>query len=70
VAAQAAQVETFNAKTQGLVIGQFRGQIIRLQRLLQQRVWKDQDFESCDVDRLQAHAEELELRLGHRSLGD
>jgi predicted transposase/invertase (TIGR01784 family) len=69
-AAQAAQVETFNAKTQGLAIGQLRGQIILLQRLLQQRVWTEQDFESCDVDRLQAYADELQLHLGHRSLGD
>jgi predicted transposase/invertase (TIGR01784 family) len=62
--------QVFNAKTQGLVIGQLRGQIILLQRLLQQRVWTEQDFESCDVDRLQAYADELQLHLGHRSLGD
>jgi predicted transposase/invertase (TIGR01784 family) len=64
--AQAARTEARIAKTQGLAIGQLRGQIILLQKLLRERVWTEQDFESCDVHQLQAYADELQLRLENR----
>ena len=62
-ATAAAQAATAEAQARGIAIGELRGQITLLQRLLKQPVWTDTEFATCDEALLSRTLSELQDRL-------
>lgn len=59
----AAEAATAEAQARGIAIGELRGQITLLQRLLKQPVWTDTEFATCDEALLSRTLSELQDRL-------
>ena len=58
-----AEAATAAAQARGIAIGELRGQVTLLQRLLKQPVWTDTEFATCDEALLSRMLSELQDRL-------